>query len=272
MPQRFRQLLSQVPGSAHDELLTNLIGVDLDYRLREPGGVAADEYAARFGEYQAIAKAAVHAHYHRHANADTPSIDKDLEQTKPASKASHPLVELPCDIGSYQLLERIGGGGFGTVYRALDKSAKREVAIKIPNDGEFDETLFISEARAAGNVHHPNICPLFYVGSDANRPFLVYRLVPGVPLAHLLTSQKLAVDQVIDIVLQLCDALGKAHEAGILHRDIKPANVIMETLPGSDPDGLWTREGAVGRSIDGVDRRKSRRNAAVHATGTIRRC
>src|SRR4051794_4377098 len=118
--------------------------------------------------------------------------------------------------GPYEILNPIGAGGMGEVYKARDKRLDRIVAIKISKEA-FSER-FEREARAVAALNHPNICQLYDVGPD----YLVMEFVDGAPIASVDTTRKL-----LDIAVQIADGLAAAHTAGIIHRDLKPDNILI---------------------------------------------
>jgi len=136
-------------------------------------------------------------------------------------------VDTPRKIGKYEILERIGQGGFGLVYKARDPFIKRQVAIKVCTSS--DETLkkrFIREAEIAGNLHHRSIVTVFEFGYDAAGPFLVQEYLPGEDLdTKIRRRDDLSLAVKVRYLLQIGRALEYAHKKGILHRDIKPSNV-----------------------------------------------
>ena len=134
-------------------------------------------------------------------------------------------------IGHHRLLEKLGEGGMGEVYKAEDTQLKRLVAIKVmrrgPRDDEQGRLRFLQEARAASALTHPNIVQVYEFGSHDGEDFIAMEYVQGKTLAHLLHERRLTLDEVLDWGGQLAAALGAAHAAGIVHRDIKPANMIV---------------------------------------------
>src|SRR5581483_11701012 len=123
-------------------------------------------------------------------------------------------------LGPYEIVECIGAGGMGEVYRARDPRLGRDVAIKVAA-GEFEER-FQREARATALLNHPHICTLHDVGPN----YLVLELVEGETLAVRLKKGRLRIDEVLRYGAQIADALAAAHAKGIVHRDLKPANVM----------------------------------------------
>jgi serine/threonine-protein kinase len=140
----------------------------------------------------------------------------------------------PDRIGRYQILDRIGRGAMGVVYRAHDGAMGRDVALKVlVTDLEDDpdiRTRFHREAEAAARLSHPNIITIFDVGDDGDRFFIVMELLRGSTLKDFLKQgDAVPIERKIDLMLQLCAGLNAAHSASILHRDIKPGNVFVRS-------------------------------------------
>jgi non-specific serine/threonine protein kinase len=134
-------------------------------------------------------------------------------------------------LGHYKILDRIGAGGIGEVYRARDTNLGRTVAIKVlAPDVAGDPARrerFMHEARAAMALSHPSIAALFEIGEDQGQLFLVFEFVPGETLQTVVAGRALNPRRAIDFAVQIADALAEAHAEGIIHRDINPANVII---------------------------------------------
>jgi TolB-like protein/predicted Ser/Thr protein kinase len=134
-------------------------------------------------------------------------------------------------LGQYKILDRIGAGGMGEVYRARDTRLGRTVAIKVlaasVADDQERRDRFLLEARATAALSHPNISALYEIGEDQGQLFLVFEFVPGETLKTAIAGRPMNQRRALDLAIQIADALADAHAAGIVHRDIKPDNIIV---------------------------------------------
>ncbi|MEX0613717.1 MAG: protein kinase [Pirellulales bacterium] len=175
-------------------------------------------------------------------------IDRD-ESTRMAA----PLKS----IGRFDLITRLGIGGFGTVWKAHDRELDRTVAIKIPRRGQLSHTeidQFFREARAAAQLRHRNIVQVHEVGRDSDTLFIVSDFVRGVTLTDWLTGGRTSSKEVVELCVPIAEALSHAHQHGVVHRDLKPSNILIDEAgqPHLTDFGLAKREvGEITMTIDG---------------------
>lgn len=160
-------------------------------------------------------------------------------------------------MGRFELVERLGMGAFGSVWKARDKELDRTVAVKIPRQSGMspeEQEKFLREARAAAQLSHPNIVSVHEVGRDGDSIYIVSDFVRGFTLADWLTGQQPTSREAAELCARIADALEHAHEKGVVHRDLKPANIMLdeELAPHIMDFGLARREvGEVTMTIDG---------------------
>jgi hypothetical protein len=156
----------------------------------------------------------------------------------------------------FKVRERLGSGGFGTVYRAWDERLERDVAVKVIELGGQSVERVMREAQVVARLNHPSIVTLYELGEDGRRAYLVSELIDGGTLAEMQRQGGLSDRDVGEAAMDLCDALEHAHSRGVVHRDIKPQNVLL----GADERRAKLMDFGIARVLDG---------AGITATGDI---
>ncbi|MGC1276054.1 MAG: protein kinase [Planctomycetaceae bacterium] len=206
----------------HDRstLLTQLIRIDVQERLRHGEAPHAAEYVSRFPEDRGTI-----------LGINWMSLTSQVRPTRTADGAGTTALPRRSRIGRFDLIERLGVGGFGEVWRAFDTHLQRDVAIKIGHLGTDDTEqvhLLLHEARSAGRLRHPGLVPVHEAAVEDRIAYIVSDYIPGATLSARLKAKRLPFREAAGIAQKLADAVAHAHDLGIIHRDIKPANVLID--------------------------------------------
>ena len=243
---RLESFLRQLPGVEPGRLFKELFLLELAMRQKAGHAVNLNDYLVRFPHFGSII---LH---------EAPSTGSDgLADTVASPVSNLRAVEVGQRIQQFVLLERLGQGGFGTVWKAHDASLRRIVAVKMPLAGELtDDELrrFIREGQAAAQLNHPNILPVYEVGRLEDSAFIVSEFIDGETLQTWAAAGRDLRDIVL-ICAKIADAVDHAHQRGIVHRDIKPSNILVDGAgePHVADFGLakWADE-ASGLTLEGM--------------------
>lgn len=249
----------------HDELLVSL----LDRLLQSSRGGSTDEIEALVREHPELAGELRELWATMQITEDFASASELFGNEEPitVSSGTRPQTSLREDFGGYELLEEIGRGGMGVVYRARQKSLDRIVALKMilrGNDASPEDLArFRAEAESAAQLHHPNLVNVYEVGESDGRPFFSMKFVEGTTLAKRLTVGPLSSRSAAEMLAPICRAIADAHRHGVLHRDLKPSNVLMDNEGRS-----YVTDFGLAKRV-GSDLTSSDRDAAARASLTL---
>ncbi len=232
--------LEKASAAMREALLRELMALELEYRLRAGEPARVEECLRRFPALQADVLELIVLEFRvRQDLSEQVTVAEyvirfpTLRDTLPTRLAAFQLG--PPEVPGFEILEELGRGGMGVVYRAVDAELRRSVAVKLMAPGQLEHAdavaRFVEEARIAGRLQHPGVAPVHRLGTLSDgQPFLAMKLIQGQTLAELLvrrTSPDADLPRYLQIFESVCQTVAYAHEQGIVHRDLKPSNVMV---------------------------------------------
>jgi hypothetical protein len=197
----------------HDRLVLELLELDIYYARQRGEALQRVDYLKRYPEFR--------------RQIETLDFREGIDGP---SSSPHP-PQAGETLGRYELVERIGAGGSGEVWKAFDPIAARYVAVKFPlriNVSPIERRRFLREGRSAAQLSHPNIVKVLDVGRDGSYPYIVSELIDGLDLKVTIATRRFSATDAVELSVVLADAMHHAHSQGVIHRDLKPANVLLD--------------------------------------------
>jgi serine/threonine protein kinase len=226
---RIEEYLGDIPEAERSHLLRELLALELVYRRQGGETPTAEDYQQRFPEHAELVKAAFHNAAEAKGKAE--SSDQQVSTGPDVAHADEPAQ--PLQLGRYKITAKLGAGGFGIVYRGYDEELRRDVAIKVPHHQRITEPedveKYLAEARILASLDHPHIVPVYDVGrTEDGLCYVVSKYIEGSDLATKLKQSRPSLQEAVELVTTVAEALHYAHRHGLVHRDIKPGNILLD--------------------------------------------
>ena len=258
-PPLIETFLEQSAPLARAQVFEALLSIEIAERARRGEALSSADYLHRFPEYEALIGTVLSRDARLEDTAAWPPPD-DTQAMRASAAPQGGAFAPGAKFGRYEIVELLGKGAFGAVYRARDSQLHRDVALKIPHADllaeEDDKDRFYREARAAAQLQHPNIVAIHETAQADGLPYIAYAYVEGTTLSDILKFKpRFAQREAASIVATLASALHEAHSQGVIHRDIKPANLLLDKKgqPYILDFGLARRlEGEALRTVEGA--------------------
>ncbi|MCO6454346.1 MAG: serine/threonine protein kinase [Pirellulaceae bacterium] len=236
---RIEDYLAQAEPDDRECLLGELIRTELAARRSAGERIDTHPYRQRFPEVSSRVEATI-AWLDQHRPLPDPlssTVDRqaDVDSRRSTAQDEQPPAEdaFPKEIGRYEILERLGSGGFATVYKARDRTLDRLVALKVPRLEEFgiEAALqaFVDEARKAAQLDHPGIVRVHDVQTQPDLVYIVMQYIAGPTLTSYADSNPLPPQRIAELMVAVAEAVGYAHQQGFVHRDLKPDNILLDS-------------------------------------------
>ena len=238
---QIEDFLAKVDAAHARELLKALLQVELELLRRDGQPISAESFAGRFSEFGDVVSDALKSLQasakKKPAAGNVPTVslrDASIDTSQLSNTAITGKLQSPLEyIGRFEIMEVLGEGAFGTVYRATDPQLHREVALKVPRasviETQEDADRFLQEARAAATLRQPHLCPIYDFGKIDDHFFIVMAYIEGQPLSSVITKSKAVPPRKIAAAIRkIALALGEAHKHDVVHRDLKPSNIMID--------------------------------------------
>lgn len=230
------EFLTRAHSDDRQLLLRELLALDMVLRHETGQAIDPEEFRSRFSDYKTVVDEAWDSYRKRvepdHSMLSTEQLLSRADSQKSPESNVRLDPSIPRTIGRYEILRVLGRGGFAYVYLARDSELDREVALKVPRLDRFNnETalkFFVEEARKAAQLDHPGIVRIYDVQRESSFVYIVQQYLAGGDLSQLITSTRLNTKRTVELMIEIAEAVGFAHQQRYIHLDLKPANILLD--------------------------------------------